>query len=502
MKTKIFNWGNAVINILFAILIFTTLYFALISPNLLLKSEHTNGVTLGIIAVTVIFGLTYAYFARFRSFLKKIFFTWRFNTAPALFIAAIVLQYIYVWKIHPAIGFDVGAIHNALLNPNDPDLRGYFSVNYNNLSLLLFQKWISSLFHANSWFFFAELSVSFTVISALLNLCSVAVINWRKLPVILYFQAAWLALFPMSIVPYSDIWSLPFVSLYLLAFFIMARANWPFIIRILAAAIGGLSLTGAYLIKPSAIIPFIALTLVSLLALLKRNSRSFWIKSALCFLVMVGVATSVGRQFERMIDNQHYIYVDKERANPMIHFVQIGMTGQGGYSPHDDLMMGKLYSKQEKEAYSRKRIKQTLQQRGVGYLKFLIEKQGRNTADATFSWLLEGHFFRNKVDNQRVKSGLASFVYPNGDNLDDFRLIAQCAWIIMLTLIAFGWQNQRLVLQALRLGIIGGCLFLLIFEGGRSRYLIQFLPVFLLLATMTSQSAGKKIRALFSWLHE
>ena len=164
-------------------------------------------------------------------------------------------------------------------------------------------------------------------------------------------------------------------------------------------------------------------------------------------------------------------------------------------------MMGKLYSKKAKEAYSLKRIKQILHQRGLGYVGFLVTKQGRNTADATFSWGLEGHFFKRQADNERVKTGLASFVYPQGDNLDNFRFVAQLAWIVMLTLIAFGWRKQRLIVQALRLGMIGGFIFLLFFEGGRSRYLIQFLPVLFILATLCSQSAVQKLRTLFSWVH-
>lgn len=178
------------------------------------------------------------------------------------------------------------------------------------------------------------------------------------------------------------------------------------------------------------------------------------------------------------------------------------MTGDGGYSPEADLMMGKLPTKKEKEAYSIAKIKQTLRQRGLGYGQFLIAKHGRNTADASFSWLLEGHFFKNRADNQRVKSGIASFVYPQGDNLDNFRFVAQIAWIVLLTLVAFGWREQRLLVQALRLGMIGGFLFLLIFEGGRSRYLIQFLPMLLLIATLCSQAAIDKIRSLFSWRHD
>ena len=502
MKTKLFNGSNAVINVLFTVLIFTALYFALISPNLLLKSENTNTVTLTMLGAIIAFALVCGYFKGFRLFLKQVFVGYRFYTSIILFVLAVGMQCFYVSKIHPAIGFDVGAVHDALFKPNDPNLRGYFSVNYNNLPILLFQNWLRETFHASSWFFFAILSVGFVIIAALFNVASVAVVNWRKLPVILYFQAGWLFLYPMSIIPYTDNWCLPFVSLYILAYLIMSRPNYPLMIRLLAGIIGGGALVAAYLIKPSALILFIALIIVSFLALLQPRSRTFWLKSSLCFLIMIGTFGYGLRTIEAIIARQDYILVDKKRENPPIHFIQIGMTGEGGYSVEDALMMGKLYSRKEKESYSLRKIKRILNDRGLGYIGFLIEKHGRNTADATFSWGLEGHFFKNKTDNKRIKSGLASFVYPHGDNLDNYRFVAQCAWIVMLTLIAFGWQEQRLVVQALRLGMIGGFIFLLIFEGGRSRYLIQFLPGLFIIASLCSQAAIQKLQSLFSWVHQ
>lgn len=459
MKTKLFNGSNAVINVLFTILIFTALYFALISPNFLLKSENTNTVTLTMLGTIIVFALVCGYFKGFRFFLKQIFVDWRFYTSTILFVLAVGMQCFYVLKIHPAIGFDVGAVHDALFKPNDPNLRGYFSVNYNNLPILLFQNWLRETFHASSWFFFAILSVGVVIVAALFNVASVAVVNWRKLPVILYLQAGLLFFYPMSIIPYTDNWCLPFVSLYILAYLIISRPNYPLIIRLLAGIIGGGALIGAYLLKPSAIILFIALIIISFLALLQHRSCTFWLKSSLCFLVMIGTFSYGLRGIKTTIAHQDYILVDKKRENPPIHFIQIGMTGDGGYSAEDALMMGKLYSRKEKETYSLKKIK-------------------------------------------RIKSGLASFVYPHGDNLDNYRFVAQCAWIVLLTLIAFGWKEQRLVVQALRLGMIGGFIFLLIFEGGRSRYLIQFLPGLFIIASLCSQAAIQKLQSLFSWVHQ
>ena len=96
MKTKLFNGSNAVINVLFTILIFTALYFALISPNLLLKSENTNAVTLPMLGTIIVFALVCGYFKGFRLFLKQIFVDWRFYTSTILFILAVGMQCFYV----------------------------------------------------------------------------------------------------------------------------------------------------------------------------------------------------------------------------------------------------------------------------------------------------------------------------------------------------------------------------------------------------------------------
>lgn len=82
--------------------------------------------------------------------------------------------------------------------------------------------------------------------------------------------------------------------------------------------------------------------------------------------------------------------------------------------------------------------------------------------------------------------------------MHDFYFIAQIWWIIWLGMLTFGTtKDYSKIKQMMRLAIIGGMLFLLLFEGGRSRYLIQFLPIFLMLATMQAKDAALKIKGFF-----
>ena len=70
---------------------------------------------------------------------------------------------------------------------------------------------------------------------------------------------------------------------------------------------------------------------------------------------------------------------------------------------------------------------------------------------------------------------------PKGANLHNYQFLAQLWWISVVVILAFSWQAEGPIIQSLRLGIIGAFLYLLIFEGGRRRYIIQFLPMFLVM---------------------
>jgi hypothetical protein len=138
----------------------------------------------------------------------------------------------------------------------------------------------------------------------------------------------------------------------------------------------------------------------------------------------------------------------------------------------------------------------------LGYARFLFLKHRNDTADGTFAWDKEGHFLNvnpKPTPGPGIKNHLQQFVYLYGTNLGDFRWVSQLIWVIGLLLIAFAWNDQRRFIQVLRVAIIGSFLYLLMFEGGRSRYLIQSLPPILLLITFTAETSVARWRRLFAW---
>lgn len=513
MDHRLFNYGNRFIRGLFYFFFALTTYFAVTSVNLILGDNSQTGsgttvVTAMVLLVAISISLAGFSYPRVARVLKWIFVRHQVVTASVLLVATVAWQVLFVLCVHPAIGFDVSAIHEAVLDPKGVETMSYFSQNSNNLPILLMQHWLAEQFQTTSWLFFDWVTLILTDLSAVFNILSVAVISRRQIPTAIYVHVGWLAIFPMIIVPYTDAWVLPFVSAYIFCYVVMSYGRCHGFWKVLAAAGFGLNVALAYFMKPSAIVALIAIVLVELLQLIRHEfwQKLTWRKGGLLVILLVvsglvgGGAYSAGNH---ILDTQHYIKINTARAIPAVHFMSMGISGEGGYNAKDALKMAQLPTKKARTEWSKKMYLKRLKQRGFwGYLTFLVKKQRNDSADGSFAWIKEGHFIQQgtKPTGTGFARGLREFVYLYGTRLGDFRYLAQAWWIVWLIMIFFGWRDQRKFTQVLRLTIIGAFLFLLLFEGGRSRYLIQYLPAFLILGTLSFQYSLTRLRRLFQWV--
>lgn len=508
MREKLYKFNSRAIKLLFYFLFTLAFVFALTSPNLILGDNHINGigttmVTTVILIIAFAIGLTLYISPRAQHWAYWLFITQRWRTSVWCFLIALLAQIILITYIHPAIGFDTSAVHNAIRNPNTIANIGYFSVNPNNLDLLLMQHWVATQFHQSSWFFFDIVTTVMVDTSALLNLLSIAAVDQSKVPFGFYLHAAWLLMFPSILVPYTDTWALPFVSAYLLCYCVTAYSTAPKLLKGITALLFGIFAVTAYFIKPSALIPVIAIIIIEVIHLLHPQKRQWW-WIFLVALFLVG-STATSYHFEQQIvKHQTLIRIYSFRAKPMIHFINMGMSGHGGYNAHDSLVMVSTMSKKKRIEYSENSIKKRLKKMGVsGYLAFLYNKHRYNTADSSFGWAMQDDaLVGNPPPTKKpgIRHVIQEFIYLYGNNLGDFHFLSQIWWVLWLGLILFAWRDNRKVIQVMRLAILGGFLFLLAFEGGRTRYLIQFLPVFLLLATLGFDAARKEFIHWFGWM--
>ncbi|MBD7894720.1 hypothetical protein H9564_03145 [Limosilactobacillus sp. Sa3CUN2] len=483
---------NICVKDIFTFLITITLLFSLFSLNLLLSGEYETNYTIVLIVLIFIF-IIGTFFQGFRKILKKIFVVHQLRMSLFFLVFALIVQMLFLYCIHPVIGFDAGAIHNALLTPQNAEIRGYFSSNVNNIFPLMFQYWIVSLLHNSSWFLCESVTVFLVDLSALLNIGTVLIMDQAKFSLICYIQSVWLILYPMAIVPYTDNWVLPFVSLFIFLVSVFWVSNSSIAMKICASIISGVVLTLIYNMKPSGIVPVIAVFLMIMLSLCfstKEKKRLLYKATVFTISFAIGFIPSFNF-IKTQISHQRIVQVLPGREVPAIHFIQIGMSGDGGYSAHDALMMSVLQTKHQRVDYSQKKIREELSEKGINYVPFLIRKQGLNSSDGTFAWLREGHFINQRVNYnlKGIRGFFTSFTMPEGVNLHNYQFLAQIWWISIVIILNFSWSADGSIIQCLRLGIIGAFLYLLIFEGGRSRYIIQFLPMFLIMWSLVLEEA-------------
>ncbi|QIL50362.1 hypothetical protein G7084_02920 [Weissella coleopterorum] len=497
---KFIKFINLLVTILFYFFLLQMLYFAGSSSNLSLENVTWIALVLVVFVIYLYVLINTNYINIYKIFNSRTLLAWCF------FGFVVILQVIFISFVHPAIGFDAGAIHSALFSPDDLNIRGYYSQYINNLSLLLVQHWLSITFHNSSWLFFNYIGLILVDLSVLINILIIWLIKRENTINLIYIQSIFLLFFPWIIISYSDIWVIPLVSLIYLFYSLIDKFRSILWVRIILDI--GLIFTVilTYYIKPSSIVPIIAIVLIEI----KRIYVALFIEHTihwkyifsflLAMILMSGVGYGSFKVIQQKINTQSYIRVNPNLAVPAIHFISMGMSGDGGYNEKDALAMALLPNRQDKVNYSVRLLKQRLNKMGMwGYIKFLFMKQENNAADGTFAWLKEGHFFAN---NPHPTNFWQTFVYPEGKNLKNYKFLAQLFWVFLLFTLAFTKFHTDKWVQIFRISILGGLFYLLIFEGGRSRYMIQFLPAILLLSAYNSNIVWSFLNRGFRWVKE
>lgn len=486
----------SVINYLFLLFISVTLFDALRSDNLKV-SQLSNHFFMGLLLVFLVLGVI-ASSKRVRELAMMVIKTISQFVREHLvivtsifFVLGIFIQILLLVNISAPIGWDVDGIFEGVNRlPKDKEyISTYLSKNPNNSFYFFFMYGmtkIMNLFNAdwgNSWLAWQLLNTFFMDLGLILLFqAGKNLFNQKTAYVAFYLGALALMFSPWILVPYTDIIMIPVISSILIFY---AKLNTEAKSNSLVAIVLGVFIGISYLLKPSSIVYFIAWIMVmgakQVLTLKKIKFKKFiffLIVSFFCLLTIGG--------FSIFKQQQSLVTYDENQAKPWTHFVMMGLTGSGGFSEEDTQMTNSLPTKKAKSDNAVKTIKQRLKNYGAaGYLKFLFYKQFNNTDRGDFGWGRDG---TPQVPATPAKNKLQEILrdsyYQQGGRTNNIRFVMQLLWIVTLIgmLFSFGIRNQNEVLIMMKLTVIGAFLYLLLFEGGRSRYLIQYLPFFYLIA--------------------
>ena len=364
------------------------------------------------------------------------------------------------------------------------NINQYFSTNPNMIPLLLIEHGLWCLFNK------PNLTV-FTVALGMLNILLIDIslvmisISTKKMfkSNMISNTANLFGIIIMGITPWMCIIYSDNIALFLAAVELLIISLWKEKSnkgKLLLSAILGVVFIVDLLIKPSTIIFFIGIAVIAIFNFKKIK----FTKKSLVYLITFAIAfLAIGTGYKALQNNNSLVKINKSETLPLSHFAAMGIQGNGGYSLKDVETDDAIKNPQQRNQVAQKRWRKRYNNMGGlgGYERFLVNKQSVNLAMGSMDWGCEGVFLTPFNQSKKVKATLPRKLFTSNDGIahiytPSFFVFVQIFWCLGLILMLGAVLDKHVASQLLKIIFIGFCAFLLLFESGRSRYLIQFLP--------------------------
>lgn len=285
---------------------------------------------------------------------------------------------------------------------------------------------------------------------------------------------------------YTDTLSLPFVSLTCWIYTVKEdRFKWPF----LKYGLLGMVLGFGILMKGSVVILFVAVCMHLVL-----ND----IKNIRYVLVTAAMVIGIGAAWNIYIQNCSWIDMSDNDALecPPTHYLMMGINRDsfGNFSLADVNFTEQYGSKAEKEKANIDKIKQRIV--GFGTLNELFEYEFSKAANTWF----DGQYMQDEHISWGIKKGKIYDWLIGGRKYNGlFKIYTQVYTYIMHIFVIAGAllsikKPKADYAMFLRLTMLGVILFFMLWES-KSRYILNFTPVFMLAAIYGAEEIKKRLSA-------
>jgi hypothetical protein len=493
-------------------LVFFNFYSILDVPNNATKMSYP----LLLIPIAILLATAIFFFVKI---FKKLTKAWVFFIAATA--AIFILQIMVMMLTKPMPSFDAASLIATAFN--DQEVGYNFFVNSNNSFLgmiYLVLKDVLLLFFGGD--LLPVFMYSIIVISLLCVSLSVLGVTWladqlfsRKIAVVTFvLSASILLISPNMLIPYSDTFAMPFVVAIIIISLIIYRhlktqpdnnrRIVPLIILLFAIA------TIGYLIKPTVIFALIPCLLVGICLLNKKNIRDYM--GVVIALAVVAPVSVLAIKYLPVLSAQ-YIYAKnniempaqtiKDHSATFLHFLSTGTNPNFGY--YDSESADNLYSTNSQSEINHgsvEIISKRIDEQGLlWYFGLLAEKNIMNLSDGTFFY---GEFGGNldasaPFSEIQTSGALFEYIYPRGKVYRVYKYLVNAIWLLILigvtVSLIVNLKARRKILFITQLSLLLLLIFLMFFEA-RSRYLILFLPAFVLLGAFGLAALSDKIQRL------
>lgn len=469
---------------------------------------------------TIIFLLLYISFIVFAYLLEKKIKSLKIkdehkkNIKRIIIGMAIIVQITYGIILTRKIGFDCGVVFDSAIELSNGNFTNveYFSRYENNIFLLFFDEIvvrIANIMHINVYIFATIVNILFIDLSIffIFKICK-KLCNSSSLIVVI-MSIFMLGISPYISVMYTDTLSLLFTTGIFYMYLNYKEKNK----KIYIAYIALLSTLGLYM-KPTNIIVLVAISCFEGINLIyrvfckdKKLTKALLKEVAIIVSLFLFVVIITRIIFNSYKDYRLSSYITDEmyykRSVPFTHFLMMGIKPveyegnyYGFYNEDDVQATISIIGKDNKTKYNLDVFKQRISNLGLtGYIKYLYQKYNCIISDGTFFYGSEGHFYVSEpiIKGQKIES-IQKYFYKDKDEYNKYtNNLFQATWTFLLIVIFIGEafilirfirkkEKINTKIGIVELSIIGIILFILLFEG-RSRYLINYVPMFILLGS-------------------
>ena len=284
---------------------------------------------------------------------------------------------------------------------------------------------------------------------------------------------------------YSDSLSIPFVpiAVYFVILGVKAEDN-KLIKRIACLIIAAISIAVGYSVKGSILIILVGAVVYIVL----ENKLKQALISILCIVLVFGTSTAgikaLGNSMQFATEEELY-----ENQFPLQHWIMMGLKGNGGFNWKDSNFTRDAGNYDEKVAAENKEIAERLKEMGFdGLIEHLSKKLSFTWGDGAY--YIYHHLNIYEKDGETLKTDynpLFEFVLKDGKHYESFSVCSNSIHMVMLIfmLLSVYYSLRRKKINAMTLisGLIFGAAILFMVWETRSRYIFNFTPMFILLAS-------------------
>jgi len=465
----------------------------------------------------ILFGVLAILANRYRFQLKKSYhFLMRHKLAIAL--AALLFQLIMLLSAELLIRRDAAVVFTgAFKYLKESSISSYLTRNPNNLPLFLYERFFFNLFGEAALWIMQGLNLFYVNIATwiLYKGCQ-RYFSQATADAVFSLYVTLVGFSPYYMSMYTDIPPLPLISLQI--FLALSSSADDTTVRVLAHTMGGVlsHFVGCFWSLPPVMILLFAFLGV---LFLRQNWKKFFLTAAVFTL-----SFSVGYlplHYGLAHQTEVPIIQGQGLAKGPLLFINLGLTNIG--HDQEDMKEGLLqYVEPDKRAdYNNgmfakenviKEIKRRLKEyTPLTFLQHLYYKHSLTVAEGNLGWLYRSvknektpyisPLYEFTKDNAFAQFIRDFFLNSDKDSFRFYSLLKQAVWIVMALGLVFALWKYRPndSLNFLILAVFGGLLFLQIFEGGKTRYLIQFLPQILILSAVGLTQYPQAIGKYYFW---